>query len=307
MMLKRLRTVPVPSWLRWAVWSGVVSGWLAVGMVMFMLPVLSDTAWVKESVIEQLEAMVGGPIQITTMNLHLFPIPTIYLEDVSVQTQEPDAVTFHANLVEVAIDWKSFWNENLSISRIILDQPKLTLEFPLAPTPEESMGWQFPAIHKLVVRNGQFHLLQKFSGEATQTLDWEMIQLTVTQAEEEGPSLIRLSARIPNSQFSSALTFKGRLTALESNDTPPSTEELPVIPPINIQGQIEGSHLNLGQFVQFANGQRLDPPIHTEANVQGNFSFSIQDDTDNLTMKDIHVSLNDWSFVGQGSLDNLLP
>ncbi len=276
-----------------------------MAIVIFMLPILSDTAWVKESLIEQLEEMVGGPIQIATMNLHLLPIPKIYLEDVLVQTLEPDAVTFRANLVEVAIGWSSFWDENVSISRIILDQPELTVEFPLAPTPEEPLRWQFPAIQQLVFRNGQLHLLQKFSSQTTQALHWEMIQLTVTQAEEEGPSLIRLSARIPNSQFSSALTLTGRLTALESNDTSPSTEEFPVIPPIHIQGQIEGSHLNLGQFVEFANGQRLKPPIHTEANVQGNFSFTIQEDTDTLTMEDFHFSLDDWSFVGQGSLEDV--
>ncbi len=267
-----------------------------------MLPVLSDTGWVKESLIEQLEEMVGGPIQIATMNLHLFPVPKIYLEDVSVQTLEPDAVTFRANLVEVAVGWNSFWDENVSISRIILDQPKLTVELPLAPKPEEPIEWQFPAIQQLVFRNGQLHLRHKFSNQTPQSLNWEMIQLTVTQAEEEGPSLIRLSARIPNPQFSSALTFKGELTALEPRVTSPSTEEFPVIPPINIEGQIEGSHLNLSQFVQFANGQRLEPPIHTEANIQGDFSFTIQEDTDNLTMKDFHFSLDDWSFVGQGSL-----
>ncbi len=249
--------------------------------------------------------MVGGPIQIATMNLHLFPIPKIYLEEVSVQTLKPDAVTFYANLVEVTVGWNSLWDENVSISQIILDQPELTVELPLAPTPEEPIGWQIPAIQQLVFRNGQLHLLHKFPNESTQALNWEMIQLTVNQAEEDGPSLIRLSARIPNSQFSSAITLKGILTALESKDTPSLTEELSVIPPINIKGQIEGSHLNFGQFVQFANGQRLDPPMQTEANVQGNFSFTMQEDTDKLTMKDFRVLLNDWSFVGQGSLEDV--
>lgn len=163
----------------------------------------------------------------------------------------------------MAVDWKSFWNENPSISRIILDQPELTLELPLAPTPEEPMGWQFPAIQQLVFRNGKFHLLHKFSDETTQALDWEMIQLTVTQAEKEGPSLIRLSARIPNPQLSSALTLNGMLELLEKDGASPNQEELSGFPAMKVQGKLEVSQYHLGRLVQFLRGHALETPIQT--------------------------------------------
>lgn len=271
-------------------------GWLTVGIVIFMLPVLSDTTRVKESLIEQLEEMVGGPIQIATMNLHLFPIPKIYLEEVSVKTLKPDAVTFRANLVEVVIAWKSFWNENLSISRVVLDQPELRLELPLSSRPEEPMGWQFPAIQELTIRKGRLHLLRKSADQSSQTLDWERIQLTITQTKTEEPSLVRLTAQIPDPQHSSTLILNGTVKIHEKIES---------FPDVEVQGQLEVSQLRLGRLVQFLRGRTLETPIQTRSNFQGDFSLIFQENHDILTYQNFQFSLDDWSLTGQGSITNI--
>ena len=81
--------------------------------------------------------------------------------------------------------------------------------------------------------------------------------------------------------------------------------KVPPIPAMEIQGQIEGSHLNLGQLVKFINGRALEQPIHVEANVQGNFSYSFQEDTDHLDVPNFQISIDDWTLTGQARITDM--
>ena len=90
MGLTRLRNIPLPSWLSWVVWASVLCGLLAVGLSLFILTVLSDTRWVKTSLIDRLEHTMGGPVQIETLNLNLFPAPEVHLAGVSFETHDPN-------------------------------------------------------------------------------------------------------------------------------------------------------------------------------------------------------------------------
>ncbi|MEO8327069.1 MAG: AsmA family protein, partial [Nitrospirota bacterium] len=131
------RTFPVSFWLSRILGSIVACGMLAVGILLFTLTVLSDTKWVKESLISMLEGTAGGPIQIETLNLNLFPSPAIHLSGLSFETHDPSIVAIHANQVEVGIGWRSLWDKKLFINRAVIDQPELTLEVPLVTKEEE--------------------------------------------------------------------------------------------------------------------------------------------------------------------------
>jgi len=215
MLLTRLRNFPLPSWLPWIVWFSVVCGFLAVGISFFILTVLSDTRWVKESLIDSLERTMGGPIQIETLKLDLFPAPKVHLAGLSFETHDPNSVALRANQVEVAIGWQSLWNTKLYITRALIDQPEMTLGVPLVTKSEEPTTWLFPAIQEFEIRNGKFHLFHTSFPEEKIELHWEAIQLSVMELESEGSGLMHLSARIPDPQPSSTLTLDGTIKLLK--------------------------------------------------------------------------------------------
>ena len=304
-MPTKLPTTAVPSWLPWIVWSSVLCGLFALGLAIFLLPVLSNTEWIKEAVMENMTEIAGGPIQMDTLNLHLFPSPALYVENVSFEANEPDGVRFRAHQVEVEIGWRSLWEKQFVMTHVLLDQPELTVEISPAESTDMPHFEDVPEIQGLVVRNGRLHLLRTVANQTTQAMNWENIQLTITQLQPEGPSQFQISGQIPNTQPSSSLTLNGTLISLEPNEVFSPNEVLAPIPAMKIHGQIEGSHLNLAQFVHFMNGHALEPPIHTEANVHGNFSYTLQKKEDLLDIENFHVSLDDWSITGQGRLTDL--
>jgi uncharacterized protein involved in outer membrane biogenesis len=154
------RTFYVSTWLPRILWSIVGCGILAVGILLFTLTVLSDTRLVKESLISMLEGTVGGPMQIETLNLNLFPSPAILLPGLSFETHNPGIVAIHANEVEVGIGWRSLWDKKLFITRAVIDQPELTLEVPLVTKEEQPVARQLPSIQEFAIRNGILHLVR---------------------------------------------------------------------------------------------------------------------------------------------------
>ncbi|MEO6203009.1 MAG: AsmA-like C-terminal domain-containing protein [Nitrospirales bacterium] len=300
------RAFPVAFWLPRILWSIVACGMLAVGILLFTLTVLSDTKWVKDSLISMLEGTAGGPIQIETLNLNLFPSPAIHLSGLSFETHDPGIVAFHANQVEVGIGWRSLWDKKLFINRAMIDQPELTLEVPLITKEEEPVTRQLPSIQEFGIRNGILHLIHTAPPPAQKmALDWEAIQLSIMDVESEGSALIHLSAQIPEPQPSSALTLEGTITLLDKDDTS-SLKELSGFPAVEVRGQIEISQFHLGRLVQFLRGHALETPIHTQANFQGTFTFTVQKEQDLLDFQSFQIALDEWSFAGQGSIANVL-
>ena len=281
-------------------------GLLAVGILLFTFTILSDTKWVKESLIDSLERTVGGPIQIEGLNLNLFPSPEIHVVGLSFETHDPNSVALRANQVEVAIGWQSLWNRKLLITRALIDQPEMTLGVPLVTKSEKPTTWLFPSIQEFEIRNGKFHLFHTSFLEEKIELHWEAIQLSVMELESEGSGLMHLSARIPDPQPSSSLTLDGTIKLLEKDDTSPHQENLSGFPAVEVQGQLEVSQFHLGRLVQFLRGHTLEKPIPTRANLQGNVSYTFQQENDLYSFRSFQVSFDEWSFSGQGSLANVL-
>ncbi len=304
--MKQSHSTQVPSWLPRIVWIALICGVLALGAAIFTLTVLSNTEWVKTSLISQLEQILGGPLQIESLNLDLFPSPSVDAKGVTFETQNSGHVAFQTHHLEIGIGWQSLWEKTLKITHIMLDEPDVTIDMSLLTASQEPSTEPVPAIEELAIRNGQLHLLAKHLNQPTQTLDWETIDATITQATTEGPSLVHLSAKIPNSKQSSTLTLDGTVTVLDEHDISTSQTEQPPIPPIEVQGHLDAAHLNLGQLVQFINGQVMEPPLRTVANIQGQFVYTFERDTDQLTVPEFAVSLNDWTLSGQGMLADLL-
>jgi hypothetical protein len=189
---KKLPTPAVPSWLPWIVGSIVLCGLIGLGLAIFLLPVWSNTEWIKEAVMENLAEIAGGPIQMDTLNLHLFPSPALYVENVSFEADEPDGVRFRANRVEVEIGWRSLWDKQFVMTHVLIDQPELTLEISSAESTDMPPFGDVPEIQGLVVRNGRLHLLRTVATQTTQALNWENIQLTITELQSAGPSQFQL-------------------------------------------------------------------------------------------------------------------
>ena len=279
-------------------------GWLAVGIVIVLLPIWSDTEWIKEPVMEQLTALAGGPIQMETLKLHVFPSPTLYVENVSFEANEPGSMKFGAKQVEVKIGWRSLWNKQFVITHLSLDQPEITIEASSTESTDVPPLEDIPEIQELVVRDGRLHLLRTVATQTTQAMNWENIQLDLLQRQTQGLSQFSLSGQIPNTQPSS-LNINGTFTLREPHAISSLDKDVTPMASREIHGQIEGSHFNLGQLVHFFSGQALDPPLHTEANVRGTFSYILQKEKDVLEFDNFHLSLNDWTLTGQASVTNL--
>ncbi|MGE0474691.1 MAG: AsmA family protein, partial [Nitrospirales bacterium] len=306
MMPSGLRPYPVSFWLPRILLSIMVCGILAVGIVLFTLTVLSDNRWIKQSIISMLEGLAGGPLQIETLQVDLFPSPEIHLAGLSFETHDPGFIVLRVNRLEVGIDWQSLWDRKLFINHAVIDQPELTLQIPLGTESEEQSALPFQTIRELAIYNGQLHLFHVSGKELLSNLDWADIDLTLTELPSEGSSKIQLSAVLPNLQPPSTLALKGTLTFLEDQEEPPPPQHAHSgFQALEVHGQVEISRFPLGQLIQFVRHHELEAPLQTKGSIQGTFSYTLKHDYDLFTIQNVLFSLNEWTFAGHGSISNI--
>jgi hypothetical protein len=301
---------PLSGWPTWIVRIGftvLLLGILIVGIGLVTLPMLSDTAWVKQSLTDMLETSAGGPIHIDTLEVHLWPSPQITLSGLTFTSETPGPYTsLRAKQVEVAFEWESLWQRQLVLTRGVIEEPELTLQVPRVTEPKEPAERRFPAIRELMIHNGRFHLLKDSASGPPVNWTWEQIQLTVDGIDPEGPTTIRLAAQSPDQDRPSTWELQGILTVIDQTDADAASDE-PVnrgIPPFTVRGQVEISHRHLGQLISFLSDAPQELP-QTGLHMQGEYAFTLDRDTNTLALPRFQISLDEWGFTGQGRITDM--
>jgi hypothetical protein len=297
-----------PTWLLRIALTVLLLGILIVGIGLVTLPMLSDTEWVKQSLLDMLETSAGGPIHLDTLEVHLWPSPRIALTGLTFTSETPGTHTsLRARQVEVAFAWDSLWERKLVLTRGVIREPELTLQVPRVAETKEPAEWTFPSIGELTIHDGRFHLLKDSPTGTPAKLTWEEIQLTVDGIDPEGPTTIHLAAQSPG--IRTDLPYLGTswvFTVIDQTDADAASDGTVNrgIPPFTVRGQVEISHMHLGQLISFLSDapQKMS---QTGLHMQGEYAFTLDHDTNTLALPRFHISLDEWGFTGRGRITDM--
>ncbi|MBA3968051.1 MAG: hypothetical protein H0X47_20215, partial [Nitrospirales bacterium] len=294
-----------PTWLLRIALTVLLLGILIVGIGLVTLPMLSDTAWVKQSLLDMLETSAGGPIHLDTLEVHLWPSPRITLTGLTFTSETPGPHTsLRARQVEVAFAWDSLWERKLALTRGVIYEPELTLHVPRISEPKEPPDWTFPSIGELAIHDGRFHLLKESTTGTPTSMTWEDIQLTVDGMEPGGPTTIHLAAQSPGKNRPSLFELQGIFTFIDQTEAVSAGTVNRGIPLFTVQGHVEISDMHLGQLISFLSDapQKMS---QTGLHMQGEYAFTLDHDTNTLALPRFQISLDEWGFTGRGRITEL--
>jgi hypothetical protein len=294
-----------PTWLLRIALTVLLLGILIVGIGLVTLPMLSDTAWVKQSLLDMLKTSAGGPVHLDTLEVHLWPSPRIALTGLTFTSETPGTRTsLRARQVELAFAWDSLWQRKLVLTRGVMYEPELTLHVPRVTETKEPAEWTFPSIGELAIHDGRFHLLKESTTGTLTRLTWEDIQLTVDGMEPGEAPTIHLAAQSPGKDRPSLFALQGIFTFIDQTEPASAGIVNRGIPPFTVQGHVEISHMHLGQLISFLSDAPQKLP-QTGLHMQGEYAFTLDHDTTTLAFPNFHISLDEWGFTGRGRITDL--
>lgn len=297
---------PVSNWSSWLLRTAItllLLGILVVGVALVTIPMFSDTDWVKRSLLDMLEGMSGGSIQLDTLEVRLLPSPQVQLAGLSFDSSSEEApVTLRARQVEVAFGWDSLWSHHLVLTSGVLHEPELTLWMPEEPKPREAITWKLPAIGELVIHDGRLHLRKPSTTTiAPMTLSWEQIHLTVTTAEPDGPTTFGLTAQGPEPDRPSSWSVHGTLSFLQPAEPELDFTRDETVTPVQLAGRVEVAGAPLDPLTTFF----LDEPpssVATTTSLRTDYVITRSYDTDTVNLDGLRLSLKDWDLSGEARL-----
>ncbi|HFQ80771.1 MAG TPA: hypothetical protein ENK33_05285 [Desulfobacterales bacterium] len=163
-------------------------------------PLLLQHSGVKQRINAQLTALLGGHAGIGDINWRWLPVPALRLRNLK---SENDIYTLRVPEVLVYPDWRVIFNRQLSLGRVTLIDPELTLKR-LAFHERRPVLPNF----KLTVKNGQLLLpAGKLSPELTlRQLSFKKLRLRITSHEQRLEISLRAAA-----SFASLIKIKARV------------------------------------------------------------------------------------------------
>jgi hypothetical protein len=297
---------PVSNWSSWLFRISVTFLLLAilvVGIALVTIPMLSDTEWVKRSLLDILEGVSGGSIQLDTLEVRLLPSPQVQLTGLSFDSSSEEVpVVLRARQVEVAFGWDALWSHHLVLTSGVLHEPELTLWMPEEPKPRKATTWKVPAIGELVIHDGRVHLHKSSPTTTTpMTLSWEQIHLTVTASEPGGPTTFGLTAQAADTDQPARWSVYGTLSFLQPDETEPVSIGDEPVSPMHLAGRVEVVGAPLDRLMTFF----LDEPpssVDTTISLRTDYVVTRSYDTDSVVLDGLRLSLNDWDLSGEARL-----
>ncbi len=187
-----------------------------VGGLLFLLPALMATDWVRSELSRQLSSATGMAIRLDgPVSLSLFPNPSVVAENVSLSTGAGD-FSMVAPRFSTSITLSSFWSKKLEIRAVSLKDPKIVVAAPANATPSTAASQEAAvdpfasivdtferlAINELTIKNGTLT-----SGKAT--------PITAIDADLRIPDLDReVSFSLAGTTNGRRLETSGTLSAL---------------------------------------------------------------------------------------------
>jgi uncharacterized protein involved in outer membrane biogenesis len=169
-----------PSLRRWILLAAA-----ALALVAFVLPPLVNLSHYQHRIAESIGRSIGRPVHISSVKLHLLPLPGFEFSDFSVQENpqfgaEP---VLHSSSVVAYLRILSLWRGRLEVSRIHFDDASLNL------VRESNGGWNVASILVQAAQIPNAPTGQRYAGNAPRFpyIEAENARINFKQGNEKMP------------------------------------------------------------------------------------------------------------------------
>jgi hypothetical protein len=294
---------------------------LAAGLVVLLLPILSDPDRLKTMILQQVEASLGRRIEVGEARLELFPRPRLELSRVVIRDADSAQVFLKARHFDLVLRSTPLLRMEVVVKRMHIDQPQVTLrrnpagQWNFLASGVAAFGPEVPLgnplglvmmIQETAITDGLVTIIDEFRPDGLRTLEVTGMDLAVTTPPQGVPIDIRLSGKIPVVQGVSSLSLTGSVTRSGSAVNLPESAPGPSMPALQFQGAIDLLGVDLRQMMDFFGPRPIPDRVHGTANLNGRLHLVPGVSGYDMVLSDMKATVENVALAGLASLSGIM-
>ena len=294
---------------------------LFAGLVVLLLPILSDPDRLKNIILQRVEAELGRRIEVGEARLELFPRPHLELSRVVIRDVDSAQVFLKARRFDLVLRSTPLLRMEVVVKRMHIDQPQVTLRRNqagqwnflapglAAPGSEVPLGNPLGLvmmIQETAITDGLVTILDEYRPDGLRTLEVTDMDLAVTTPPQGVPIDIRLSGKIPAGLAASSLSLTGSVTRSSAAINLPESAPGPSLPALQFQGAIDLLGVDLRQMMDFFGPRPIPDRVHGTANLQSGIRLVPGVSGYDMVLSDMKATVENLALAGQASLSGIM-
>ncbi len=294
---------------------------LAAGLVVLLLPILSDPDRLKTVIIQQVEANLGRKIEVGEAKLELFPRPRLELSRVVIRDADSAQVFLKARRFDLVLRSTPLLRMEVVVKRMHIDQPQVTLrrnqagQWNFLASGVASPGSEIPLgnplelvmmIQETAITDGLVTVIDEFRPDGLRTLELTNMDLAVATPPQGIPIEIRLSGKVPVGQRTSSFSLTGSVTRSSAAINLPENSPGPAMPALQFQGSIDLLSVDLRQMMDFFGPRPIPDRVHGAANLNSRLRLVPGVSGYDMVLSDMKATVENLAIAGQASLSGIM-
>lgn len=301
---------------------GLILVFLILGLVfLFYSRELLGTDYLKDFVLQQLEASIGRKIEVDRVKFVVFPGIRLELSHVAIYGhQDPSHVVFTARQMDVALRLIPLLRKQVVAKRIALDEPRLELrrmrdgqwnvlaglQTSLSETADLESFARLLLIREATLRNGHITLVDEAREDGTRTAELESVELSLQVHPAQGRGELRVAASLPEEQSVTTIGLMGILTSLNRSSTLTTEDVLSDQPAFQFDGDLEATDLNLKALADFFGPRPVPEALHGTATVRSRVHIVPGVSGYDVVLSDFVAHADQLEVTGRANLSGLM-
>ncbi len=294
---------------------------LAAGLVVLLLPILSDPDRLKTVILQQVEASLGRKIEVEEARLELFPRPRLELSRVVIRDADSAQVFLKAKRFDLVLRSTPLLRMEVVVKRMHIDQPQVTLrrnqagQWNFLASGAATPGSEIPLgnplglvmmIQETAVTDGLVTVIDEFRPDGLRTLELTNMDLAVATPPQGIPIDIRLSGKVPVGQGTSSCSLTGSVTRSNAPVNLREGSPGPAAPALQFQGSIDLLGVDLRQMMDFFGPRPIPDRVHGTANLNSRLGLVPGVSGYDMVLSDMKATVENLAIAGQASLSGIM-
>ena len=288
---------------------------IVIGLVVFLLPLLSDPDRLKTIILQQVEAGLGRKIEVEEAKLEFFPRPHLELSRVVIRDIGTSQVFLKANRLDLVLRSTPLLRMQVVVKRLTIEQPQITLRRDQAGLwnilasqgtgtgPESALGDPLGLIlliEETALTDGTVAIVDEFRTDGLRTIELTDLSVGVMTQPRGVPVDIRITGKIPTGVDTSSLSLAGTVTHAAG---PPVTGQTPSM---QFQGTVDVTRVDLRQMMDFFGPRPVPSQVDGVANLQSRIGLIPGVSGYDMILSDMKAAVDNLAIAGQASLSGIM-
>lgn len=290
---------------------------IIVGLLILLYPILSDPAYLKTLILQQVEAGIGRKIEVGDATFEFFPRPHLELRRVVIRDTDTAQEFLKARRFDLILRSTPLLRMQVVVKSMHIEHPQITLRRNragqwnfLAPGSTQATGdvalgnpiGLVMLIQETALTEGIVTVIDEFRPDGVRTVELTDLDVNVMTQPQGPPMDIRVAGNMPLGLTTASLSLTGTVTHAATAIRPPDGVQAP---PLQFQGTIGLARVDLRQMMDFFGPRPVPDHVYGMANLKSRIGLVPGMSGYDMVLSDMNADVENLSIAGQASLSGI--